>query len=113
METRMRKNHWGKQPHQTLVYLAVIAPLLMLTALRGGAAGQTGAVNNEPSRRPVLRIETGMHTASINRLGVDAANRYLVTASDDKTARVWELATGKLLRVLRPPVGGVSEGKLY
>lgn len=64
------------------------------------------------ARTPVLRIETGMHTASIKRIGVDAANHYLVTASDDKTARVWELATRKLLRVLRPPLGAGNEGKL-
>src|SRR5438128_903912 len=54
-----------------------------------------------------------MHTASIRRIGVDAANHYLVTTSDDKTARVWELATGRLLRVLRPPIGEGNEGKLY
>jgi WD40 repeat protein len=54
-----------------------------------------------------------MHTAHINRIAVDAAERYLVTASYDKTARVWELATGKLLRILRPPLGDGDEGKLY
>lgn len=60
-----------------------------------------------------LRIETGMHTAIIFRIGVDAANRFLVTASNDKTARAWELPSGKLLRVLRPPIGAGNQGKLY
>ncbi|HZS10048.1 MAG TPA: caspase family protein [Blastocatellia bacterium] len=54
-----------------------------------------------------------MHTAEVKSIGVDAANQYLVTASEDKTARVWELATGRLIRTLRPPVGAGSEGKLY
>jgi WD40 repeat protein len=67
----------------------------------------------EPSREPVLRIETGMHTATINRIGVDAANRYLVTASHDKTLRVWELPAGRLLRIIRPPIGTGDEGMLY
>ena len=67
----------------------------------------------QPSAQPVLRLETGMHTAVISRIGVDAANRYLVTASDDKTARVWDLASGEPLRVLRVPVGDGNEGKLY
>jgi WD40 repeat protein len=67
----------------------------------------------EPTRNPLLRIETGQHTAVIRRISTDAANRYLVTASEDKTARVWDLATGKLLRVLRPPLGAGDEGKLY
>jgi hypothetical protein len=39
--------------------------------------------------------------------------RYLVTASVDKTARVWDLTSGKLLQVLRPPIGPGDEGKLY
>ncbi|MBM4049872.1 MAG: hypothetical protein FJ279_32655, partial [Planctomycetes bacterium] len=67
----------------------------------------------EPPTTPILRIETGMHTAAIRRLATDAANRYLVTGSDDKTVRVWELATGRLARVLRPPIGPGNEGKVY
>jgi len=54
-----------------------------------------------------------MHTANITHIGVDAAGRYLVTGSDDKTVRVWELATGRLLRTLRPPIGAGDEGKIY
>jgi WD40 repeat protein len=55
-----------------------------------------------------------MHTAIIRWLAVDRAGRWLVTASDDKTARVWELANGgRLAAVLRVPVGQGNEGKLY
>jgi WD40 repeat protein len=54
-----------------------------------------------------------MHTAPIKRIGVDRAGRWAVTASDDKTARLWNLATGTLERVLRVPVGEGNEGKLY
>ncbi|WP_447973106.1 caspase family protein [Nitrospira sp. Kam-Ns4a] len=67
----------------------------------------------EPPTEPVLQIESGMHTAIINRIGVDAANRVLVTGSDDKTARVWDLATGRLLQILWPPIGDGNEGKIY
>lgn len=74
----------------------------------GSKLAQTG----ELSREPILRIETGMHTAAIVRIGVDAANRFLVTASHDKTVRVWDLATGRLMRVIRPPLGAGYEGKL-
>jgi WD40 repeat protein len=62
---------------------------------------------------PMLRIETGMHTATINRIGVDAAGRFLVTGSDDKTVRVWELPSGRLFRIIRPPAAAGSEGKIY
>src|SRR5262249_3947757 len=42
----------------------------------------------------------------------DAQSRYLVTAAEDKTIRVWELATGRLLNIIRPPIGDGKEGML-
>ncbi len=71
------------------------------------------ALGGEPSKEPILRLETGMHTTQIRRIGVDAANRFLVTASDDKTVRLWELPGLRLVKTLRPPVGEGSEGKIY
>jgi WD40 repeat protein len=88
--------------------------LFGLLGLAAYAAAPEGTTQAGPPTKPFLRIETGMHTALIRRIAVDAnKERYLVTASDDKTARVWELATGKLLRILRPPLGDGDEGKLY
>ena len=66
----------------------------------------------QPPTTPILRIETGRHTAVIKQIGMDAAQKYLVSASDDKTARVWDRATGKLLQTLRPPIGAGDEGEL-
>jgi len=65
------------------------------------------------STEPILRIEAGRHIGLINRVGTDAANRFLVTASDDKTVRVWSLPDGRLQRVLRPPIGDGNLGKAY
>ncbi len=62
---------------------------------------------------PFLRLETVMHTAMISSIDVDKQERYVVTASFDKTARVWDLSTGELLQILRPPIGEGNEGKLY
>ena len=62
---------------------------------------------------PTLRIEADMHTAMINRIVSERTGRYAVTASDDKTARVWEVPSRQLLRVLRPPIGEGHEGKVY
>ena len=67
----------------------------------------------EPSSEPLLRIETGMHTAAIIRIAIDKDERFLVTGSHDKTIRVWDLRAGKLLKTLRPPVGEGNEGKIY
>ncbi|MDD5167935.1 MAG: caspase family protein [Syntrophales bacterium] len=66
-----------------------------------------------PPKEPILKIEIGMHTAKIWRIGVDMANRFLVTGSQDKTVRVWELPSGRLLTVLRPPIGAGREGAIY
>ena len=71
------------------------------------------AASPEIPREPVLRIETGTHLAPITRISGDAAGNWAVTASEDKTARVWELRTGRQLAVLRPPVGRESVGALY
>ena len=38
-----------------------------------------------PPSEPILRIDTGMHTAPINRIGVDRNERFIVTGSNDKT----------------------------
>ena len=77
--------------------------------------GQPPASQADPpaSPKPFPAIEAGMHTAMINRIAVDRAGRWAVTASDDKTARIWNLATGQLERVLRVPVGDGNEGQLY
>jgi WD40 repeat protein len=61
----------------------------------------------------VLRIEAETHTAAVHDAAADVAGRVLVTASDDKTARVWSLPDLRLLGVLRPPIGEGDDGKVY
>ena len=67
----------------------------------------------DPTPQPLPRLETGMHTAMIRRIATDAAGLWAVTASDDKTARVWEVASGRQVAVLRPPQDVGNEGELY
>jgi WD40 repeat protein len=62
---------------------------------------------------PILRIESGMHGASINGIAFDEADQQLVSVSDDKTVRIWSVADGQLLATARPPIGGGQEGALY
>lgn len=66
-----------------------------------------------PPTAPIARIEPGGHTARIWRTDTDASGRLLVTGSDDKTARIWSLPDGALLKTLRVPIGGGSEGKVF
>ena len=71
------------------------------------------AAQQQPSSEPILQVETGMHTGRLTRASVDAAGRILATAADDKTVRLWSLATGEQIRVLRLPIGDGNEGKLF
>jgi WD40 repeat protein len=86
--------------------------ILALAALGLLSAGLAQA-EEQTSAPPVLRLETGMHTAPIRAAAVDAGGRLLATASLDKTVRLWSLPTGEQLKVLRPAIGSGAEGELF
>lgn len=70
------------------------------------------------SEDPVLRIETFQHSSPIRDADVDAEEKLFVTASYDRTVRVWAITKEagnpfRLERILRPPIGRGDEGKLY
>ncbi len=67
----------------------------------------------EPLLNPQLRIDAGEHAAMVRRIATDVQGRWLVTGSDDKTAKVWDIADGRLLTTLRPPIGLGNEGKIF
>jgi WD40 repeat protein len=85
--------------------VAGITALALVSGAAAPAAGQTTA--------PILRVETGMHTTLIRRVVVDAARNRLITASDDKTIRVWQMPEARLLGVLRVPMDEAHEGQLF
>jgi WD40 repeat protein len=66
-----------------------------------------------PDQEPVLRIETGMHIATIKRISADTQCHILATGSEDKTLRLWSMPDGHLLRTLRPPIGPGNGGKIF
>jgi WD40 repeat protein len=80
-------------------------------AIDGAAsAALDNAVKACPDQRPVLRIETGMHTLVVSGIDADAACDLAVTGSPDKTARIWSLPDGRLQRTIRPPIGEKQGG---
>ena len=86
--------------------------LALLMLLAGIAAPAQGADGGAPAA-PILRIETGMHDAVINRLALAGDGSELITVSDDKTTRRWSLADGGARGVWRTPIGDGDEGALY
>lgn len=84
--------------------------ITVLVALFG--FGQARA-EDAASGQPILRIEAGMHTARITAIASNRAGTLIATSSEDKTVRVWERSTGKLLQTLRVPIGEGQVGTLY
>lgn len=68
---------------------------------------------SEPPEKPIFRINTDMHISAINSVAIDREwSRFIVTGSDDKTIRVWEQETGRLLKIIRPPIGDGIDGQI-
>jgi len=78
---------------------------LVVAGASAPAAAQTTA--------PILRVETGMHTTLIRRVVVDNPRNRLITASDDKTVRIWQMPEARLVSILRVPMDGGHEGQLF
>lgn len=93
-----------------------VLPAVLLGALLGTLAGSFAArpvLAGDASTGAFLRIETGGHTARVNRLASDAQGRLIATVSNDKSLRLWARDGGEPLGVLRVPMEAGDEGALY
>lgn len=100
--------HPLRQVRSALSRLPCLLPAVLLALVASHGAGAAS-----PGEIPSLRLETGMHVAPIRAASVDAGGRFAITASEDKTARVWDLASGALLSTFRPPSSPGNDGKLF
>ncbi len=62
---------------------------------------------------PELLIEPGTHTAPVRHVVLSPDQKTMYTAAFDKTIRVWSVPDGKLLKILRVPIGDGFEGSLF
>jgi WD40 repeat protein len=65
------------------------------------------------TQEPILRMEMGMHSSLISSIAMDAQNQFIVTGSWDKSVRLWEPSTGRLLKIFRPPIGEGPVGMIF
>lgn len=77
------------------------------------ALAATPILAGDPPPAPVLRVDTGTHTSMIRRIVVDHANNRVITAGDDKTARIWQMPEQRLVRTLRVPIDTGHEGQIF
>ena len=63
--------------------------------------------------KPIFFLDTGGHTGIINDVLTAENGKKIVTASDDKTIRVWDIATQKESRKIGGQVGSGVEGGIY
>lgn len=62
---------------------------------------------------PILKLDTSGHMDTIRRLAITNDGRYLISASDDKTIRVWDTKTLQETRKILGYIGKADDGKIY
>ena len=74
--------------------------------LHGGAGGQSVdpviIEDDSPPDRPILALDSGGHTNAVYKLLATNYADQLISVGLDKTIRIWDLASGEPVRVLRP-----------
>ena len=93
-------------------WLSIVCALL-ISATAISHARATAVAPDGLYSEPFLVPLSQSHTAPINQIGSDAAGRFLVTGSDDKSIRVWSAESGHVLRVIRVPTGPGFTGRIY
>ncbi len=100
-------------PFQKSLFLVIALTMWTFSWVLTSHAQSASTENSDFPSTPILRIETGFHTAVIRRIDVDAQERFVVSASDDKSVRIWDLHTGNLLRTFYLPATEGDVGKAY
>jgi WD40 repeat protein len=67
----------------------------------------------ETKGKPILVLDTGGHTAPVQKVLFTPDGKQVISISKDKTIRFWSTQTGDSLRVLRPAVGYGASGELH
>src|SRR5262245_39620961 len=83
--------------------MSVLAALLLLVLAAGARAAEG----------PYLELDTKGHMAVIRSILFTPDGRELISASDDKPIRVWDVNSGRIVRTIRGEIGEGDPGKIY
>lgn len=74
-----------------------------------------GLLFAQPSSDPIVRLNSEMHTNTILSIDSDAGGDLVLTASMDRTAKLWNAKSSQLLNTFRVPIVGATslDGTLY
>ena len=64
-------------------------------------------------QQPMIVFERGIHQARVSAVSYSKDGTEVVTASWDKTIRIWDAESGRLKRVMRVPAWKGSEGQIF
>jgi tetratricopeptide (TPR) repeat protein len=92
-------------PTEVIVRVSVVLALLL-----GWADGLGAQVALD---RPVPVLDPGGHTGRVWKVLFTPDGTRVVSVSADKTIRVWNVDSGRTVRVLRPPFGEADKGVLF
>jgi WD40 repeat protein len=84
----------------------------VIVALVLVAVAQLAQAQPDGDDKPTLVVETGGHSAEIKHVLFTPKSKEMITVALDKTARVWDVATGTLVRTIRLPQGPGQAGEL-
>lgn len=96
----------------TLLQIGLRAAAVVLLAVVFAATGFV-PLRAEETVDFHLDLDTGGHRALIKDVAFTPDGEFLVSASDDKTIRVWDWRSGVSLRTIRGQIGPGQEGKIF
>lgn len=72
------------------------------------AVGALHTALGQPQPIQILQSPLEGHTATVNRASFSPDGRFVLTAGDDGTAKIWEIGTGRVARTLASGSGRVA-----
>jgi WD40 repeat protein len=95
--------------------IAIVILVILLTGCTNNKnihTKNTMSQNINHKLNPILKLDTQGHTATIKDIIV-TKNGELISASDDKTIRVWDIISGKEKRMILGNIGIGLEGMIF